>query len=250
MEDYDWIEIAYVFDDEPTAETYESLLDVLPRYPGNTLEEDEFGVNYSDGNGVDERRVSGSTSEVAELLSTHPNCRISVPMGLDLYDLSIGFNKTGAGLLPSSSRPYVRFATTIYVFEDPDEEDDASLENGRHLRREFVEVLAHAADVLEPRWGFGRRGGLAVGEDDTVESLAAMTTQPLYEYNVFRPETVEAIGRDRVLSAPAWYVEELDWGGIFLAVREPPDQCNPSQTPCVEVADHLGIPLARTERYH
>lgn len=249
MEDYDWIEIAYVFEDEPSVEAYESLLDTLPRYPDDTLDTDEFHLNYSDGNGVDELRVPGSAAEAAEALSTYPSCRIRVPMGRKLHDLSIGFSETG-GLLAPSSRSYVRFSTTIYAFENTNGADADYRADLVARRREFVETLARAANVLEPMWGFGRRGGLAIGEDDTVEALAAMATPPLYEYNVFRPETVEAIGRDRVLSAPAWFVEELDWGGVFLAVREPPKQCNPSQEPCVEVADHLGLPLARTERYH
>lgn len=77
-----------------------------------------------------------------------------------------------------------------------------------------------------------------------------MSTPPLYEYNVFRPETVEELGRERVLSAPDWYVEELDSGGVFLAVREPPKQCSPAIDACLDVADHLGIPLGKTERYH
>ncbi|TYL39967.1 hypothetical protein CV102_04075 [Natronococcus pandeyae] len=111
-------------------------------------------------------------------------------------------------------------------------------------------MLARAADILEPRWGFGRRGGIAVGTQETVDDLAARTTPPLYEYNVFRPETVEALGRERVRSAPAWYVEELDNGGVFLAVREPPRQCGPAAEPCFEVGDHLGIALGKTDRYH
>lgn len=44
-----------------------------------------------------------------------------------------------------------------------------------------------------PGRGFGRRGGLAIGEDETIDDLAARPTPPLYEYNVFRPGTVEAL---------------------------------------------------------
>ena len=250
MEDYDWIEIAYVLDDEPSVPTYESLLETLPRYPDETLEADEFSLNYSNGHDVDELRVPGSTEEAADVLATYPNCRVSVPMGLDLYDISIGFSKTGMGLLPSASRPYLRFATTIYPFEETNGADADSQAELADRRQEFAAVLAQAADVLEPRWGFGRRGGIAVGADETVDDLASRTTPPLYEYNVFRPETVEALGRERVRSAPAWYVEELDDGGVFLAVREPPRQCSPAAEPCLEVADHLGIPLGKTDRYH
>ncbi|MFW5917984.1 MAG: hypothetical protein ACOCR0_00730, partial [Haloferacaceae archaeon] len=109
---------------------------------------------------------------------------------------------------------------------------------------------AQAADILDPTWGFGRRGGLAIAEDETVEELASMTKPPLYEYNVFREETVEAIGRDRVLSTPCYFVKELDSGGVFLAVTEPPKQVGHEDQPYEEAAEHLGLPLAKTERYH
>lgn len=38
----------------------------------------------------------------------------------------------------------------------------------------------------------------------------------LYETNIFGPELVAKIGRERLLSAPAWKVEELDDGAILL----------------------------------
>lgn len=249
MEDYDWIEIAYLFDDEPSVTTYESLLETLPRYPDDTLGADEFYLDYSDGDDVDKLRIPGSTEEAADVLATYPNCRISVPMGLKLYDISIGFSKTGVGLLSSTSRPYLRFATTVYPFEDANGDENVRADLADR-RREFLEILTRAADILEPKWGFGRRGGIAVGADETVNDLTSRTTPPLYEYNVFRPETVEALGRERVRSAPAWYVEELDNGGAFLAVREPPRQCSPAVEPCLEVAEHLGVPLGKTDRYH
>jgi hypothetical protein len=132
--------------------------------------------------------------------------------------------------------------------EDTDDVDHRNKITQR--RREFVEVLAQAANILEPKWGFGRRGGVAIGEDETIEDLATRTKPPLYEYNVFRPETVEAIGREQVLSAPAYYVEELDSGGVFMAVTEPPKQCGHEGQQCEEVADQLGLSLAKTERYH
>lgn len=42
----------------------------------------------------------------------------------------------------------------------------------------------------------------------------------LYEINLFGPELVNKLGRDRLLSAPVWKVEALDDGGIFLIPDE------------------------------
>lgn len=244
MEDYDCIEMAFVFDNPPSVETYETLLETLLGYSGIDTEATELNIKYQN-EGDESEWASCNHREIARIARTSSSMNVSVPLEWD--DISIGFSKGGMGFPTYSSTPYLRFTTWIHTLQEPDREP---LERVTRRRWEFAEIHARAANVLDPKWGFGRRGGLAIGEDETVEALAAMTTPPLYEYNVFRPETVEAIGRDRVLSAPAWYVEELDSGGVFLAVREPPKQCNPSQKPCVEVADHLGISLARTERYH
>lgn len=220
MEDPDWIEIAYVFDGEPSEETYESLLEMFPRNPGPEYGAGEFNINYQRAD-EDSRMVYADFDRALEAITTAQYCSIEIWM--DGYGLRLGFSDTGAGLLHSPSVPYLRFSTTVYAFTDPYNEEH--LDEVTQRRREFVDVLARAADILEPRWGFGRRTGLAIGDDETVEDLASMTTPPLYEYNVFRPETVEKLGRERVLSAPAWYVEELDSGGVFLVVREPPQTC-------------------------
>ncbi|WP_225308215.1 hypothetical protein [Haloarcula sp. CBA1131] len=159
----------------------------------------------------------------------------------------MGFDRTGLGFPSHQSTPYLEFTTWIYALQNP---DDGHIDRVKQRRRGFAEIHAKAADILDPQWGFGRRGGLAIGEDETVEDLATRTKPPLYEYNVFRPETLEAIGREQVLSAPAYYVEELDSGGVFMAVTEPPKQCGHEGQQCEEVADQLGLSLAKTERYH
>lgn len=245
MEDPDWIQIAYVFDEEPSRETYKSLLDSAPRNSGPEYDADEFNVKYRDGD-TGTQQIYSESEEVLEVIVGADYWTIEVWM--DNYGIVIGFERTDRGLIPYSSQPSLNISTTIYAFEDPDGEE--SLAETKRRRREFVEFLAAMANIFEPKWGFGQRIGIAVGADETVEDLASRTTPPLYEYNVFRPETVEELGRERVLAAPAWYVEELDNGGAFLAVREPPRQCSPAAEPCLEVADHLGIPLGKTDRYH
>jgi len=52
-----------------------------------------------------------------------------------------------------------------------------------------------------------------------------------------------------VTDAPAWKVIELDSGGIFLVVREPPHSCGLHIDQCLKVSDHLGIPLFDPSNY-
>ena len=236
MEDYDCIEAAYIFEEELSVNDYRSLFKRLVEYAGGD-EELEFSLTAD----VDK----ATPKESAEIMQANESGRVKPPSGLDI---SILFDKQGLGLLSEPWVPHLNFTTWIYRLKGTNDGEISA--EVKRLRREFAEIHALAADNLEPRWVFGRRGGLAIGEDESIEELTETTTPPLYEYNYFRPETVDALGWDRVLTAPAWYVDKLDSGGVFLAVREPPKQCSPGVDACLEVADHLGISLGKPERYH
>ncbi|MFY4814854.1 hypothetical protein ACOJIV_19475 [Haloarcula sp. AONF1] len=244
MEDYDWIQIVYTFDTVPSLGVYKSLFRELPQHLDETNRSDELEVVYWDR---DDERMEESVEYkgAAQISVEYPTVKVKLETGWE--DISIGFEKQGLGFPSYESMPYLEFTTWIYALQNP---DDEHTDRVKKRRREFAEIHAKAADILKPKWGFGRRGGLAIGEDETIEDLATRTKPPLYEYNVFRAETVDAIGRERVLSAPAWHVEELDSGGVFLAVRGPPKQCSAATDACLDVADHLDIPIGKTERYH
>ncbi|WP_242493270.1 hypothetical protein [Haloarcula hispanica] len=244
MEDYDQIEFVCVFDTEPDVGTYELLFSELLTSQNADPGSDEIDVIYWDTE-MDKNRETLNYEEAARIPS---KCQaLSVNLETEWDEISIGFSKSGRGFPSYEVTPFLRISTWIYALQNP---DDGHIDRVKQRRREFAEIHAKAADILDPQWGFGRRGGLAIGEDETVEDLATRTKPPLYEYNVFRPETVEAIGREQVLSAPAYYVEELDSGGVFMAVTEPPKQCGHEGQQCEEVADQLGLSLAKTERYH
>ena len=245
MQDYDWIQIAYLFSKEPSAESYELMFEVLSDCQKNGTDSERFDITYWNNDGTRHDTVA-ETSEIPRILLDYPTISVKVDMGWD--EISIGLSKQNTGIPSYTSTPYLRFTTWIYALKDPKENN--YLDDVKQFRREFVTVHSRVASVLEPEWGFGRRGGLAIGDDQTIEELIDQQVPPLYEYNVFSEETVEAIGRERVLSASAYYVEELDSGGVFLAVREPPTQCSHVAEPCLEVADHLGLSLATPERYH
>lgn len=244
MEDYDRIEVAYVFDTEPTTETYKDLFEKLLTLQNNDSESEKIEAVYWDKNLNKHTQVS-KYEEVAQIVPEFQTISVKLQTGWD--EISIGFSKREKTFPYYESTPYLQFSTWIYPLEDPDGDFPDEV---KHRRREFAKIHAHAANILDPQWGFGRRGGLAIGKDDNINELATMVTPPLYEYNVFRRETVEAIGRECVLSTPAWYVKELDAGGVFLAVPEPPQQCSPATNACLEVADHLGISLGKTDQYH
>lgn len=246
MEDPDIIESAYIFDTEPSVETYKELTKALIASQGKNPNSVDIEIRYRDGD-QNSHKIDGIYKEIIQIPENSTYIHVTIPTLWD--EISIDFDKRGMGLLSYQSTPYLAFSTWIYALQATDDEEHFD-EVVKPSRREFAELHAQAANVLDPKWGFGRRCGLAIGKNETVEELADRLKPPLYEYNVFREETVEAIGRDRVLSAPAYYVEELDSGGVFMAVTEPPRQWGHDDQPYEEVADHLGLPPMTPERYH
>lgn len=238
--DNDWIDIALVFSTEPSREEIEQFFLSLCTHPDRT-ENSQLDIASWDDT-ADIHRFEGGEEEAAKAFLGYEVSTITVPF--ERFDLKIGAEYTDWLL---SQVPHMTIKAVVYPFRAPSGSETTN--EIRESRRRFVNVLGDTANFFNPRWGFGRRGGLAIGEDESIEQLAETTMPPLYEYNVFREETVDALDRDRVTSAPAWYVEELDDGGVFMAVREPPKSCGPNTTECKAVADHLGIPLANPERY-
>ncbi|WP_276302586.1 hypothetical protein [Halorussus lipolyticus] len=73
----------------------------------------------------------------------------------------------------------------------------------------------------------------------TAESLAHNQYHHLSWLTIFTPPMVEHYGRETLLSAPAWKVEELDDGAILVVCH---DDVAEWQTDCHDVAEHIGLP--------
>ncbi|GAB3022465.1 hypothetical protein [Natronobiforma cellulositropha] len=72
----------------------------------------------------------------------------------------------------------------------------------------------------------------------TAASLANAELTHLCWLTVFTPPLVETYGRETLLSAPAWHVEELEDGAIILVCHDDPTW----ETSLQPVADHIGLP--------
>jgi hypothetical protein len=83
------------------------------------------------------------------------------------------------------------------------------------------------------------------GDDPATERAAIHAGVPrsLYECNVFGPELVERLERERVLSAPAWRVTPLGDGGVMVIPNACFGySCNRTDDHRSAVAEHLGLP--------
>lgn len=237
MRDNEWIEVAYIFDRNISKNEFRELFEAFERYLRSGSADDEITDSYYRGDDY----IGHYSDALSAAINNNGSFQVELPFR--------GFNPyLGTGDVLLSSVPHVSVSETIHPFTKPDTEE--LLREIRKRRRTFTDALSVVAEILEPMWVFGGKGGLAVGEDMSVKGLASAIEPPLYEYNLFRQETVKHIGRERVLNAPAWRVEELDTGAVFLVVGEPPMHYRGLIEEREAVADHLGLSVAETTKYY
>lgn len=238
MSKEDWIEIAFIFEERPGSDELESLFESLLANSDSDTNDLDIAA-WDDTSDI--HHYSGNAAEAAAACSEYLDSTIGIRF--EGFKLQIGSGYSN-GLL--ADIPHVTAREGIHPFTDSSEVSEDTI---LARRKRFVRTLARCAEVLDPKWGFGRRDGVAIADDQTIEKLVTMERPPLYEYNVLNSETAEAIGHKTIQNTPAWFTQELDTGGVFIAVREPPHRCGPKTEECLAVADHLGLDIAEPTRY-
>ncbi len=84
-----------------------------------------------------------------------------------------------------------------------------------HYYNEFLETFQLFYDIWHPIYGFKEDG---TGDDPYIsrEEALALDIPWLYELNLFGPEIVAKLGREKVLKSPAWRVHKFDDGGVLI----------------------------------
>lgn len=111
--------------------------------------------------------------------------------------------------------------------------------NGVAMYEHFLQAIRLVYEVYHPIYGyqFDGRDGRAI---TTREEALTLQIHTLYDINLFGPELVEKLGRQRVESAQAQKVIPLDDGGMMLVPRIffSPDLL---LRDCRKLADDLGL---------
>lgn len=130
------------------------------------------------------------------------------------------------------------WASQFKIWED-------STEDGTRRRTEqFVTFVRLLSETFDPLYAFG---GIERSESPEqllppLDQLKCGKVKRLFWLNTFSPATVERLGRDRVLSAPAWKVEELNDGRVLLVVsNNPVHPSEPWDTAGKRVSKHLSL---------
>lgn len=102
----------------------------------------------------------------------------------------------------------------------------------------LTDIFKDLYRIWHPFYGFEEySGGSFVSRNKLLTEQQAVY---LYFINFFGPELVNKLGRERVLSAPAWKIEEMDDGGIFLMPVDPTASVATGYT-LKGAAAHLGL---------
>jgi hypothetical protein len=90
--------------------------------------------------------------------------------------------------------------------------------------QQFVDLVAAIAEACHPVYGWAHsRADTSLGKDpNTEDPFAPKEVYEAYWLNVYGPEMVERIGRDRVLSTPAAHVAPLSDGSVLWLTMPTP----------------------------
>jgi hypothetical protein len=118
------------------------------------------------------------------------------------------------------------------------------LDEAPTLAQEFASWVALLADLTHPWYGWGGSDlGLFNRETEPVAAadVAAVALQSLEWLNVYGEPYVQRLGRERLLTTPAWRADVLAGGGVAVVLGRHPFGVDRREAEAV--AAHLGVPL-------
>jgi hypothetical protein len=122
------------------------------------------------------------------------------------------------------------------------DQGDATLELAEMVKTLYLATgVSPLAAYTEPKWVIETISTMEA-PPFTAESLAKDRYEYLSWLTVFSPPMVETYGRETLLDAPAYHVEELADGSVLLvAVENPMDRHGPEKSQYKEIGNHIGI---------
>lgn len=122
--------------------------------------------------------------------------------------------------------------------------DDCTKAGVRRRTEQYVTFIRLLSETFDPIYACG---GIERPEDleellPPIDQINRGEITRLFWLNVFSPTAVDRLGRERILSAPAWDVEELENGRVMLVVSDNPIHPSESwQFAGKRVGEHLNL---------
>lgn len=122
------------------------------------------------------------------------------------------------------------------VLESYSDDDDALI---RDRISQFLDIARPLAELADPTYAYGFIENYEP-EDvcPTERDVREGTIENVFWINVFSEPAVTQLGEERLLSTPAWKIEKLSTGAIFLVVNDSPWHCAREAD---EIESFLGI---------
>lgn len=161
---------------------------------------------------------SGSINEATDSISKSNRGAISTLWYKDL-DFSIFINLDDSSF--ESGIPNITLSVEpVYFTEDEDESDSFYYKKSVD---KIIELSKELYLIAKPAFVGGEGSDPYELTPKLVkEDLKRGTIKNLFWFNIFPPKLVEKIGKEKLLSAPGWLVEELADGGIMLVLTRHP----------------------------
>jgi len=133
---------------------------------------------------------------------------------------------------PAEGQVYISIEDRYFTVEDA--------RRGITRFEHWLEALSILYYAWHPLYAFNFDYSATV-PDTTREEALALDIHDMYYINILGPEIVDKLGRDRVLTAPAWRVQPFEDGGVLLI---PVLLYDPHDTHDREaVAEYIGLPM-------
>jgi len=113
--------------------------------------------------------------------------------------------------------------------------------NPARYSRFFLDIGKRLYEILRPTFGWS---DFDYGLRTTHEDIEALQLPVIYWANFFGPAYVDKIGRDKILSAPVWRIEELPDGGLLYVLASCPGLAD-DHVSVEGVKAHFGIESVR-----
>lgn len=113
--------------------------------------------------------------------------------------------------------------------------------NPARYSRFYLDIGKALYEILRPTFGWI---DFDYGLRTTHKDIEALELPTLYWANFFGPAYVNKIGRDKILSAPAWRIEELPDGGLLYVLASCPGLAD-DHVSVESVKSHFGIENVR-----
>jgi hypothetical protein len=101
----------------------------------------------------------------------------------------------------------------------------------------LTDLYLGACDVVEPEFAL-----CDLYRKQVLETSGQDLRSRAWGVTVYGPNLVKALGKSRLATVPAYWVEELDWGGYWIQLAENP--CDAKATHRKKAEQHLGLSRA------